>query len=732
MTRFSFDEGVDWLSGAGFGALQAREIALAFSGKGRPDRIDLLDGAVDAAAGGLNYMVDVGIDGSKEIAFSPTRVAALCHWMAGAADFDTRLWLVDKLGSSRMPRRVSLLSLFLEDPEPTIQDHASGYLAKSKVPIHELLRAMRSGVVMPRSDQDVVGWADDRDPVGVAGVEGGLVVPSVGRDALSGVLAAGPIARRSGSNPQDVEMPGSGKAVGVVPRFTQVEFRGAADTPQGQLSFALRVRPGSQHAHAVDVRMRDEQNEANVLVFASSLQFAVTPAMKAIKVYRNDNSEEASFLVDATRSGGDGAVSLLVYDEVGLLGSLLVPIKGVGASQQLRLTMADGGPQFHRDPATNSPAGSRAWTIQASFRHPDQRISFHVHRPAGRVGEAPSLLPLGASPERFDSTTVQQALEGLRTVVDQLEKELGNPEMLRSGTTPPAVEYLAMTLSGYGLKIGDDLLSDEVLALLAATPEGTPVQWVVADQALDAIPWELARHPITRRALNEHVVLVRTPAIRPQQADGPLQAAGAVAQTSSSRKLVYVLGDGVYKGADFDPVRQTVKAVKGHEIETNFDAGVRMPVTAVDFKAKAADADVVYILSHGNVDGAAGLYLELEQSLVGRLSPVVVRDVAFTRHPLVFVNACSSSTATFSVGGFTTFGWTFLQAGAGIFIGALAPVPTSLALRFAESFFEAHLGRGVTVPQAICETRRELAKGNDPTWILYTVYGDLSRMGAIN
>jgi hypothetical protein len=79
-----------------------------------------------------------------------------------------------------------------------------------------------------------------------------------------------------------------------------------------------------------------------------------------------------------------------------------------------------------------------------------------------------------------------------------------------------------------------------------------------------------------------------------------------------------------------------------------------------------------------------------------------------------------------SLGGFTTFGWSFMQAGAGMFIGALAPVPTELAVRFAELFFEGHLGRGEPVPQAIFETRRTLAAERDPTWILYTVYGDLS------
>lgn len=96
------------------------------------------------------------------------------------------------------------------------------------------------------------------------------------------------------------------------------------------------------------------------------------------------------------------------------------------------------------------------------------------------------------------------------------------------------------------------------------------------------------------------------------------------------------------------------------------------------------------------------------------------------RTALVFINACSAATATLGLAGLTTFGQSFMKAGARAFIGALAPVPTALALEFAEIFFDAYLTRGLPLPAAMFETRRKLAAGPDPTWILYTLYADLS------
>jgi CHAT domain-containing protein len=135
---------------------------------------------------------------------------------------------------------------------------------------------------------------------------------------------------------------------------------------------------------------------------------------------------------------------------------------------------------------------------------------------------------------------------------------------------------------------------------------------------------------------------------------------------------------------------------------------------------------VVHLLCHGVVEEDRGLFLEIEENALGRLTPSLVRSLPLAPNATVFVNACSSAAATFSVTGLTTFGWSFLRAGARAYIGSLAPVTTLLALRFAQAFFEAYLDRKLPLTQAIYEARQQFTGEADPTWLLYTLYGDLS------
>jgi hypothetical protein len=130
--------------------------------------------------------------------------------------------------------------------------------------------------------------------------------------------------------------------------------------------------------------------------------------------------------------------------------------------------------------------------------------------------------------------------------------------MLGASTAEAALEDLQLTLNGTGKTICDDILSIEMRTLLTKLGEGTAVQFVVADQTLDAIPWELARDPTTGVAINQRIVLMRVPARRPSQAAGSIApSAMAPAVVAQRGDLVYVLGQEVYNGTDFGPVRDS-------------------------------------------------------------------------------------------------------------------------------------------------------------------------------
>jgi CHAT domain/Lecithin:cholesterol acyltransferase len=92
--------------------------------------------------------------------------------------------------------------------------------------------------------------------------------------------------------------------------------------------------------------------------------------------------------------------------------------------------------------------------------------------------------------------------------------------------------------------------------------------------------------------------------------------------------------------------------------------------------------------------------------------------------PLVFLNACrTDGQAPLYT---TTEGWaaSFLQAGAGAFIGSLWEVVDTSASTYAQEFYRAALA-GHTLGQSARQARDAIRDNpGDPTWLAYTLYGD--------
>ena len=92
--------------------------------------------------------------------------------------------------------------------------------------------------------------------------------------------------------------------------------------------------------------------------------------------------------------------------------------------------------------------------------------------------------------------------------------------------------------------------------------------------------------------------------------------------------------------------------------------------------------------------------------------------------PLVFLNACrTDGQAPLYT---TVEGWaaSFLQAGAGAFIGSLWEVVDTSASTYAQEFYRAALA-GHTLGQAARQARDAIRDNpGDPTWLAYTLYGD--------
>jgi hypothetical protein len=92
--------------------------------------------------------------------------------------------------------------------------------------------------------------------------------------------------------------------------------------------------------------------------------------------------------------------------------------------------------------------------------------------------------------------------------------------------------------------------------------------------------------------------------------------------------------------------------------------------------------------------------------------------------PMVFLNACrTDGQAPLYT---TVEGWaaSFLQAGAGVFIGSLWEVTDTSASIYAQEFYRAALA-GSTLGESARQARDAIRdRPGDPTWLAYTLYGD--------
>ena len=212
------------------------------------------------------------------------------------------------------------------------------------------------------------------------------------------------------------------------------------------------------------------------------------------------------------------------------------------------------------------------------------------------------------------------------------------------------------------------------------------------------------------------------------------EQAPVLSLAGTPKTVAYVLGENVVKAPQgqtwSEDVLKNLLQVVGKAIHQKFqlkqnfsETGLR-PVSITSLCPFIEGAGIVHILCHG-VDFDGGLYLQLATNELGKVRSNDVLAWRLPGQPLVFVNACSSGAASFSSAGLTTFGTSFLRAGAAIYIGTLATVATDSALKFATAFFDACFGDGLSVADAMNRVRESMARSADPTWRLYSIYGDM-------
>jgi CHAT domain len=305
------------------------------------------------------------------------------------------------------------------------------------------------------------------------------------------------------------------------------------------------------------------------------------------------------------------------------------------------------------------------------------------------------------------------------------------PRKIGVSSTSEALKALEQKLKGLSALIANNLISRQVQTLLVNRSAETVVHWVIKDPELDAVPWELAFQKFDSSPTSEPPLLVRFPVWAKGKDDEPTESVAAPASDEAPRKIAYVLGTEVVKGPlgtewchKLLSVLRRAAPTK-FAVQQNFSPTGLQPVSIVTLPQLIGDARIIHLLCHGVVDTGADMYLQLQKNALGQVRPADIYAWRLSARPLVFVNACSSSAASLSATGFTTFGKSFLEVGAAVYIGALAPVVTEAALSFATEFFDACLGEGLSVAGAMSKVRKTMATSPDPSWRLYSIYGDL-------
>lgn len=521
-------------------------------------------------------------------------------------------------------------------------------------------------------------------------------------------------------------------------RYTELDYKPEPEKPaHGQLSFSLRIKSTSKRAKAVDIRVPDGQKFARVLISVHSREFKVEPRIQIIKVPRKADSEIAVFSISADSDDSktiEGKVTLLVYDQYRLIGSLEVHLKTIRSGGNVELIRV--GDEIFRDPAQSCPVIAYGITIQVQSYGDDYRkVGFDlIHPNEDDDGPFPDITPFDFSPNQFDPKVLQNTLNEIRADVEIIQKNFDNPEYLGADSLAEVKEGFLMRLTGAGNQIARRLLPENLYALLVSREKGSVINWVLGDEFVHAIPWELISDPLTELPLNADRVFVRVPAFSRTNNCSSYQftqnktAEGQVKE----QKLVYLVGKGVsstdsgelWKEAkkSFSSVLSTIE--DKFKIITNFNEQKRDPLNLIKFRELVEDGQIVMLLCHGVIKESGGYYLKLEDNVFGRISSSDISTLNLRPGTLVFVNACSSASATFSPAGLTTIGEEFINAGASCFIGTLAPVSTKLALRFAQTFMDVLINQSLSVPQAMIKCRQEFIDEQDPSWLFYTIYGD--------
>lgn len=304
----------------------------------------------------------------------------------------------------------------------------------------------------------------------------------------------------------------------------------------------------------------------------------------------------------------------------------------------------------------------------------------------------------GSTKESIEKGQIERFSNRFREAMTPLIKSY-QPEQLPS---------ILLKIEGFGEELWDLLIPPPLQFLLRGLPEESIIDISTKEMW---IPWEILFDGAS--FLGEKHILRRLPKL-PVCTD-VTQARQRCHRLSSGevKRAINVIGDRLNVNEQelaarvFDGVELTVVTLS--------------PTPIATLKEEINETDILHFSCHGIIDGTEQ-YLRLGPREEHFLSVSSVRRLSM-QGGLVFANACASAGSSTLLSP-VDFGWHFYAAGAEIFIGSLAPIPSKQALRFANEFYKTwNLGEK-SCSAALQAVKKSYSDDSASLfWLFYCIYG---------
>jgi len=311
-----------------------------------------------------------------------------------------------------------------------------------------------------------------------------------------------------------------------------------------------------------------------------------------------------------------------------------------------------------------------------------------------------------------------------------------DPLMRRVGATPPQpVQPESIGFRDPFKTMFQDLLPIDVRQALSAAAtaadakpaEPRPLLKIFLTPGADWIPWELLYDG--KGFLGLRFAITRLPILK--------QATEVRGDRARQVRSVYsllannILQDGIF--ADWEGTFTQFARPANWERRFPAAAGQAFPTTTQLDEAR--DADILHVTCHGGMkdQGSDALHWTLDdmnrQVIDYRITASMAEHSEFGARPLVFGNACASTSAQSNPAVLHGFGPSFMVGGALNFVGTFAPVTRTMAVQFARRFYANLFGSGaaaaMNVSHALWATKKsfQAENANDPSYLFYCLYG---------